>query len=391
MRIRTAVAAIAICLLPASCSQQRSLPPPTSQPTRSHLRNRQAFATAMARVKVGMSREQVTALLDRPDDVVTERDLPIMAREIWRYGTSGHLTFATLGQIDIDEAGKVVRTFGGLNLGVPPDSSLFEEAVLRGILRTLAAASSPNDGQTYNPVTVIRAVNVLQPLGKQKALAAVEEYLRVVGLENRDNMFCVLLTLFELPKDPGYLPMPALGGPEPQPVEDRRRIPRFPVLLQDDIPFLGTSGYMLAGLPEHPSSQLLPYLHENGRIRQSPLAPTTRPIEAAESVLRSSPWQDQSDPPRHRDGRVLLIMQALRMLSSVYHAEFQRAGIGRYLTDTSPARLDQILMKIRELDIRWDAKRMIYTLADGATLPERKQSEQTGVAGSHPSHRPFRP
>ena len=50
-------------------------------------------------------------------------------------------------------------------------------------------------GYHYNPLAVIRVVNALQPLGKDKALAALDEYLRVASdfhSPAREGVFLVL-------------------------------------------------------------------------------------------------------------------------------------------------------------------------------------------------------
>jgi hypothetical protein len=58
-----------------------------------------------------MTREEVEAILGKPDDVRTKYDPGGIRRaeteEIWRHGTNGHLTTATLGSIYIDGNGKV--------------------------------------------------------------------------------------------------------------------------------------------------------------------------------------------------------------------------------------------------------------------------------------------
>ena len=96
--------------------------------------------------------------------------------------------------------------------------SLPEERELRRLLDILGQVPSYNAGRRYNPRTVIRAVNALLPLGKDKALATIEEFLRVTGFwehNEGEGMFLVLRTLFDVPKDPGYMP-PMMVGRHPQ-------------------------------------------------------------------------------------------------------------------------------------------------------------------------------
>src|SRR5439155_26392043 len=70
---------------------------------------RQAFARAMSKIKEGMAEKDVLALLGKPDDIRTHNDpggiSTTRTKEIWCYGTNGHLTFATLGRVYIDNEG----------------------------------------------------------------------------------------------------------------------------------------------------------------------------------------------------------------------------------------------------------------------------------------------
>lgn len=146
-------------------------------------RSRVEFARAMANVTKGMTEQEVTALLGKPDDIKTHTDpggiSTSRTREIWRYGTDGHLTFPTLGSVYIDNERKAQYVFGGQ--GKPPDPELLPEEELCALLRLLDRAPSYQFGYSYNPLLIIRIVNALQPLGKEKALAAIEEYLRVAS------------------------------------------------------------------------------------------------------------------------------------------------------------------------------------------------------------------
>jgi hypothetical protein len=171
-------------------------------------RTRRELVDAINKVEEGMSRAQVIALLGKPDDIRTEDDRggvePDGVKEIWRYGTSGHLTTATLGQVCIHEVGRVQCVIGQ---GSPPLEGLFKESELRLLLNALGQAPSFDAGREYNPLPLIRAVNLLQPLGKEKALAALDEGARIATVlcrreEGPQGIFLVLGTLFEVPTRP---------------------------------------------------------------------------------------------------------------------------------------------------------------------------------------------
>ncbi|HXY37074.1 MAG TPA: hypothetical protein VEI07_22795, partial [Planctomycetaceae bacterium] len=166
------------------------------------LRDRRAFAEAMNKIKEGMPEAEVIALVGQPDDVSTDKDWGGSlghVQRILRYGASGHLKAATLGQIWIDDDHRVRNVFGR---GTPPPEGLFTEPELRRLLEALNELPGLN-GSHYNPRPVIRAVNLLQPLGKEKSLAAIDEFLRVsfqfTEHNAREGLFLVLRTLFEVP------------------------------------------------------------------------------------------------------------------------------------------------------------------------------------------------
>jgi hypothetical protein len=247
---------------------------------------RSDFAAKMAKVTVGRPDWEVRKLLGKPDDVRTCDELRATTsrtKEIWCYGTSGHLTFPTLGSVYIDTNNRVQYIFGVG--GTPPDPKLVGEEGLRNLLRLIDEAPAVS-GYHYNPRTVIRIVNRLQPLGKEKALAAIDEYLRVTGYLSdapEGGLFLVLRVLFDVPADPGYMPRMGIGAPSPAEPGDRNLIPRFPIALVDDVPLLVVGGYFLAGAAQ-PVRDHVKYFRDNGRLRSRPLAPSSRPLDVLDHL-----------------------------------------------------------------------------------------------------------
>src|SRR5262245_46388400 len=133
--IRFFVFTVAVAAAHASTAMAQ---PPSEPP-----RTRAEFASAMNKVKEEMPQAEVLALLGKPHDFKTEEDpggiSTVGTKEIWRYGTSGHLTTATLGQVYIDTKGKVQYVYGK---GKPQTDKLPEERVLRQILEVLGQVPS---------------------------------------------------------------------------------------------------------------------------------------------------------------------------------------------------------------------------------------------------------
>lgn len=337
-------------------------------------RSRKDFAAAMSRVTVGMPEAAVLSLLGKPDDIRTEHDAggiqTARTREIWRYGTSGHLTPATLGKVYIDEQGRAQYIYGN---GDPRADESFTEEELQQLLQVLARVPSYNAGTNYNPLKVIRAVNALQPLGKKRALSVIDEHLRVTSYfddESREGVFLVLRTLFDVPSPPGYMPEMRVGAPYPAAPDDKQLLPRFPITLEEDIPFKLVTGYSLAGEPEPPERHL-EYFREHGVLRARPLSPSATPFATLDALAQSNRWlfKVQGDDER---GRLYLAEQIVRMFDSVYRLE---PGESRELLpwgQREAAKRKRILDEMTALKVRWETAKNDYTFLDGTTLPPRK-------------------
>jgi hypothetical protein len=143
------------------------------------------------------------------------------------------------------------------------------------------ASSSAFD--SYHPGAVIEAVNALVPLGKDGALAAIDGFLAKQDLtkDPHQGVFLVLRVLFEADPHPPML----LGGSRPPPPSPPSALPRFPILIVDDVPLMLVSGYTLRGLPE-PVTAHVAYYRKQGALRAAPLAPRAGPDRMAGYVAR---------------------------------------------------------------------------------------------------------
>jgi hypothetical protein len=323
-------------------------------------RSRQQFAKAMDQVKEGMTPAEVRSLLGPPDDIMDQKG-------IWRYGTSGHLTVATLGEVYFDPQWRVWHVIGK---GKPLSATVIREAELRRVLVILGDISSYQADEGYNPRTVIRAVNELQPLGKDKSLAIIDEFLRVtqpVLTPGRDGIFLVLRTLFDVPDDPGFMPPMRVGIPSPAEPENKKLFPRFPISLQGDIPLLLVKGYSGTGIPQEPEEHVT-YFRQHGRLRTRPLVPTDKPMEALAALVQSSGWKVID----REDERWQLQNEMLNLLDSVYFIEADRMDMRIPFGPEAATRRQRILNDMSSLKILWNAAENRYTFLDGKSLPPRQ-------------------
>lgn len=108
-------------------------------------------------------------------------------------------------------------------------------------------------------------------------------------------------------------------------------------------------------------------------MRSKPLMPMTRPFDAAAKLYVSIQWLYEHDtvPENYRYD---LMAQALRMLDTIYRPPVPQVCVEQYRFAVDED-LPRTLAAFKNVEIHWDAMRMIYTFADGTTLPERKQGE----------------
>ena len=145
-------------------------------------------------------------------------------------------------------------------------------------LDDLLQRASSSAFATYHPGPVIEAVNALVPLGKDGALAAIEAFLGKQDLAKapHQGVFLVLRVLFEADPHPPML----LGGSRPSPPPSPSSLPRFPIMMVDDVPLMLVASYTLRGLPE-PVTAHVEYYRKHGTLRATPLAPSAGPHRMA--------------------------------------------------------------------------------------------------------------
>lgn len=356
-----ACCSIALISIAAAAAVPAAAPAPSATPARS----RADFARALSAVREGMDAAEVRRLLGDPDDVRTERDpggiTASRTRAVWRYGTSGHLTFATLGTVHIQGDDKVQYVFGGR--GAPPTG--IDEAELRRLLAALDRVPSYND--PLDPLALVRAVNALQPLGKQRALSVVTEYLRVASRfedeAGAEGVFLVMRALFD-PPPRGAMPGMFVGGADRQPPKDAKALPRWPLAIVDDIPLKLVGGYALAGKAEDPAADVA-WFRANGVLRKAPLRPAVDPLEVIdrtiEATLSKTITVDDGLRRYLYDQGYRLVATVRSMPSSVDDCYPERVDVGQRWTQARAA--------VHGLAPRWRASDNQYVRADGSFDP----------------------
>jgi hypothetical protein len=215
--------------------------------------------------------------------------------------------------VHFNDQGRAVFVIG--NSGTPPAADLFDEEHLRSWLQLLDTGPDIDDGGRFRPQDVIKIVNTLQPLGKRKVLALVQEYLRVTSGWHSGRVHPVLRVLFDVPDKMGRHPPVYPGCCVPEAPKDPNLLPRFPMIVVDGIPLVLVDGYVFGGDPE-PADLQLPYYRDHCSLREKPLRPGPRPWRALKTFMESPKWFYGKDPasPESNDAKILIARQLLTLM-----------------------------------------------------------------------------
>ena len=204
-----------------------------------------------------------------------------------------------------------------------------------------------------NGVELIRAVNALRPLGKQRALGALEDYVQLIRsgdyFSEQDIVFWIIRLLFEPIRLDDRIPSPGIAvsfvvGQS----ADEINWPLNPMAVSGDVPFMAGHQIGMSGPPEWPSSQIR-WARLHGVIRDDPLVPTANPLAAAETILASRGFKALGRYSRITATETIRT-QALAMVKGM----LQPLGVREFARDD---RWRERVKEAAERGIHWDAKR----------------------------------
>jgi hypothetical protein len=210
-----------------------------------------------------------------------------------------------------------------------------------------------------DPVGLIRAVNGLRAAGRDRATAALREYHRIFDPNGRkqryiddrkfdlhdDRLFCILRLLF-VPKVEGEA-IPLVDMPwVRKPPTGETGCPLYPVILEQDFPFMIWTRQLGGGSPQDPMIHLH-WCLENARLRDADLEPKGSPIKSMDAVSSSKLWE-RLFPDGDHEQIYFLRSQVIAALQSVLpYPEGKRRDEHWY----------QWLEEVTKLDPRWDPAR----------------------------------
>jgi hypothetical protein len=207
-----------------------------------------------------------------------------------------------------------------------------------------------------NGVELIRAVNSLHPLGKERALATLEKYVALTPDSgygsDQEIVFWIIRMLFEPVRLGDRIPYPGIAVfLDDRAVPDAVKWPLNPMAVYGDVPFMVGHRINGSGVPEHPGSHIH-WARLHGAIRDEPLVPTGNPLGAAEAILRSPRFKVLDKFSRDHATQAIR-SQALAMVKGLV----QPVGKDHSIAD------DQWRSRLKtatETGIHWDTKRQVF-------------------------------
>jgi len=162
----------------------------------------------------------------------------------------------------------------------------------------------------YNPAKILATADKLIASGKEAAYSSLLKYAEkpiAVHIENRDDYAAWLCLLVYDPKPDSGLPTPLFGAPDFPDIDhivlNRIDWPRFPLALNQGVPFLLVSGYDIAGFPE-PGSWFIKRCRANGIFHTNiyPIPSHAEAKKALNDLISSQEWKalswsDRQDQP----------------------------------------------------------------------------------------------
>jgi hypothetical protein len=335
--------------------------------------SRAQFYKKLQRVHLGWSKDQVAAILGKPDDVRGPGDSPFYiaeGEEIWCYGTAGHLSLPVLGSVDFYH-GRVSTepsgVTGPVHIKAVNDIGIFR--LLRLMDRPRSFLNLPED-----PLYLVQCANLLRPMGKAGALGLMREFNRLGGDEgSRGRLFFVVATLCR-PK--------AVGSVIENPRVRRGKLAPGQTSPWPDFPFIRTSGIPFSvelqdrgayeGLDISFDAWVLEHQSE-WVLRTDPIRPPDDPYLSFKQVLASPEWAlvidklsyDQSAWSRMSSeakmyGELMLLVRTASSHRNL-NLEFEK-----YAREIPPNTFDADHVAFLAVGAHWDTVRQMYVRRDGS-------------------------
>jgi hypothetical protein len=232
-------------------------------------------------------------------------------------------------------------------------------------MQILNASPSISSMDEFNPVPLVKAVNHLQELGKEKAIAELRAFMEMArfgfmtkrdpaNIDTSDNQSLLLVAqlLFEPAVAKQPRPEIRIGLTVTPDKQDQGFWPVFPLGLQDDFPFLMGSWIILAGMPTQPE-WLVDWAEKNAKLRAKPLRPPDDPLGAADAYM-ALPHVKKLLSPGFGAGPRGQAWQAIAVIVK------QHEKVPATINFNSDAEWTELKKSAAKLKIRWSEREQKY-------------------------------
>jgi hypothetical protein len=235
-------------------------------------------------------------------------------------------------------------------------------------MQILNAAPSISGHDPFNATALVRAVNHLQGLDKDKAIAELREFLKMarngfmtkrdpanIDTSDRQSVLLIIQLLFE-PANANETRREILVGMVTYPTEkDKPLWPYYPLAVVDDFPFLVPSLIVIGGVPT-PPEWILDWAEKHGKLRAKPLRPTDDPLAAADKMTAQPQLKRLINPPWEGAWTRHEAWQAIADLVK------QNAAIPANLKLDDDKQWTDLKTAVGKLQIRWSEKEQKYVI-----------------------------
>lgn len=352
---------------------------------------RKPFLENLKKIQPGMSPVEVENLLGKPDAKKTRQNRPSSpdglldeSREsepeiVWIYGNDHPLLTPSLGSVSFGFNNKVIDHKGSKLSQTAFDIQRKKELESIGEEKGELIIKLIHD--INSKTKMIQVVNILHSLGKENSIVILELFdgLLPAGKFNGVH-YRIPRILFDVPEDPGYFPDMGIGATLTLPGIGTKVLPRFPIILIDDVP-LELSGlyFILAG-----SSQTFPdYIkdfREKGIFRKLPLRPKGNPMALMEQFENTAGFLfpekqsfevNKNNNPTIAFERLVIMNQIESFIKPVYIIPEKYKSVRNMTKDQFYKNWESISQDFSKVRYKWDAEKSSLTFLDGTTLPTK--------------------
>lgn len=235
-----------------------------------------------------------------------------------------------------------------------------DSAARSSVFKMLDASSAFNSS---GPLALIRIVNTLQPLGKDRALGILEEYRQAKSGDGQQHWGLMLVPRILFTVAVTSPPLWRIScGWHPRPPTNRADFQTFPVAVVQGVPLvLPYSAYGAGGGFAATEKREIEYFQNYGIMRPKPLCPSNDPLNVLMGCLVSSKewrriyWTNAATfhwkaGVNHAATQIASL--AADVASSANVAEYRNLLLSGAASGPLPA-------------LRWDAERMVFESENG--------------------------